>query len=218
MLYKGVFGTVRVLLGLALLGSIFWQVADRIRVDRFRPLEYFSFFSIESSILAGFVVLFSGLWLLQGKDETHRQNILRLVATVSMIIVGVVYHALLGDSAVAPEDIGYEWPRIPNLVIHTWAPVAIAIDYLLSIRGARPRLRKALWVVVYPLIWLFLSIIRGLVDGWWPYWFINPGSEGGVVGMITYILLIAGGFISLGFVVLGIRLGTMKLLLSSQKS
>ena len=218
MLYKGVFGTVRVLLGLALLGSIFWQVADRIRVDRFRPLEYFSFFSIDSSIFAGFVVLFSGLWLLQGKDETHRQNILRLVATVSMIIVGVVYHALLGDSAVAPEDIGYEWPRIPNLVIHTWAPVAIAIDYLLSIRGARPRLRKALWVVVYPLIWLFLSIIRGLVDGWWPYWFINPGSEGGVVGMITYILLIAGGFISLGFVVLGIRLGTMKLLLSSQKS
>jgi hypothetical protein len=158
------------------------------------------------------------LWLLQGKDETQRQNVLRLVATVSMIIVGVVYHALLGDSAVAPEDIGYEWPRIPNLVIHTWAPVAIAIDYLLSIRGAKPRLRKALWVVVYPLIWLFLSIIRGLVDGWWPYWFINPGSEGGVVGMITYILLIAGGFISLGFVVLGVRLGTMKLLLSSQKS
>jgi len=206
MLYKGVFGTVRVLLGLALLGSIFWQVADRIRVDRFRPLEYFSFFSIDSSIFAGFVVLFSGLWLLQGKDETQRQNILRLVATVSMIIVGVVYHALLGDSAVAPEDIGYEWPRIPNLVIHTWAPIAIAIDYLISIKGANP------------LTWLFLSIIRGLVDGWWPYWFINPGSEGGVVGMITYILLIAGGFISLGFVVLGVRLGTMKLLLSSQKS
>ncbi|NCV35948.1 MAG: hypothetical protein EBW67_03825, partial [Actinobacteria bacterium] len=104
MLYKGAFGLFRVLLGLALLGSIFWQVADRIRVDRFRPLEYFSFFSIDSSIFAGFVVLFSGLWLLQGKTETERQNVLRLVATVSMIIVGVVYHALLGDSAVAPED------------------------------------------------------------------------------------------------------------------
>ncbi|NCW94998.1 MAG: hypothetical protein EBW72_00605 [Actinobacteria bacterium] len=202
MLYKGAFGLFRVLLGLALLGSIFWQVADRIRVDRFRPLEYFSFFSIDSSIFAGFVVLFSGLWLLQGKTETERQNVLRLVATVSMIIVGVVYHALLGDSAVAPEDIGYEWPRIPNL-------------YLISIKGAKPKLRKALWVVVYPLTWLFLSIIRGLADGWWPYWFINPGSEGGVAGMITYILLIAAGFISLGFIVLGVRLTAIKLLGSS---
>ena len=212
MLYKSAFGALRVLLGLSLLGSVVWQVADRIRVDRFRPFEYFAFFSIDSSIFAGIVVLLSGIWLLQGKAETDRQNILRLIVTVSMIIVGVVYHALLGDSAVAPEDIGYEWPRIPNLVIHTWAPIAIAIDYLLSIRGAKPKLRKALWVVVYPLIWLFLSIIRGLADDWWPYWFINPGSEGGVVGMITYILLIAGGFISLGFIVLGLRLGAMKLL------
>ena len=205
----------RALLGLSLLGSVVWQVADRIRVDRFRPFEYFAFFSIDSSIFAGIVVLLSGIWLLQGKAETDRQNILRLIVTVSMIIVGVVDHALLGDSAVAPEDIGYEWPRIPNLVIHTWAPIAITVDYLLSIRGAKPKLRKALWVVVYPLIWLFLSIIRGLADGWWPYWFINPGSEGGVVGMITYILLIAGGFISLGFIVLGLRLGAMKLVRTS---
>jgi cytochrome bd-type quinol oxidase subunit 2 len=215
MLYKSAFGAFRVLLGLSLLGSVVWQVADRIRVDRFRPFEYFAFFSIDSSIFAGIVVLLSGIWLLQGKAETERQNILRLIVTVSMIIVGVVYHALLGDSAVAPEDIGYEWPRIPNLVIHTWAPIAIAVDYLLSFRGAKPKLRKALWVVVYPLIWLFLSIIRGLADGWWPYWFINPGSEGGVVGMITYILLIAGGFISLGFIVLGLRLAAMKLLRTS---
>jgi len=215
MLYKSAFGAFRVLLGLSLLSSVVWQVADRIRVDRFRPFEYFAFFSIDSSIFAGIVVLLSGIWLLQGKAETERQNILRLIVTVSMIIVGVVYHALLGDSAVAPEDIGYEWPRIPNLVIHTWAPIAIAVDYLLSIRGAKPKLRKALWVVVYPLIWLFLSIIRGLADGWWPYWFINPGSEGGVVGMITYILLIAAGFISLGFIVLGLRLGAMKLLRTS---
>ena len=215
MLYRSAFGVFRVLLGLSLLGSVVWQVADRIRVDRFRPFEYFAFFSIDSSIFAGIVVLLSGIWLLQGKAETERQNILRLIVTVSMIIVGVVYHALLGDSAVAPEDIGYEWPRIPNLVIHTWAPIAITVDYLLSIRGAKPKLRKALWVVVYPLIWLFLSIIRGLADGWWPYWFINPGSEGGVVGMITYILLIAGGFISLGFIVLGLRLGAMKLVRTS---
>ena len=85
------------------------------------------------------------------------------------------------------------------------------VDYLFSLKGPRPKLRKALWVVVYPLAWLGLSIIRGLSDGWWPYWFINPGSEGGVVGMLTYIAVIAAAFIVLGFIVLRLRLALAKL-------
>ena len=211
MLTKGVFGALRTLLGLALVGSVIWQVADRIRVDLFRPTEYFAYFSITSAIFAGLVLVVSGLVLLRGKSESERLNIIRLIAVVSMIIVGVVYHALLGDSALDPRDIGYDWPRVPNLVIHTYAPILIVVDYFFSLKGPRPKLRKALWVVVYPLVWLSFSLVRGLSDGWWPYWFINPGSEGGVVGMLTYIVIIAVAFIVLGFIVLGLRLGLAKL-------
>ena len=210
MLDKTVFGSLRTLLGLALVGSVIWQVADRVRVDLFRPTEYFAYFSITSAIFAGVVLLVSGLVLLRGKSESERLNIIRLIAVVSMIIVGVVYHALLGDSALDPRDYGYDWPRVPNAIIHTYAPILIVIDYLFSLKGLRPKLRKALWVVIYPLAWLGLSIIRGLSDGWWPYWFINPGSEGGVVGMLTYIVIIAVAFIILGFIVLGLRLALAK--------
>ena len=210
MLTKGVFGALRTLLGLALVGSVIWQVADRIRADLFRPTEYFAYFSITSAIFAGVVLLISGLVLLRGKSESERLNIIRLIAVVSMIIVGVVYHALLGDSALDPRDYGYDWPRVPNAIIHTYAPILIVLDYLISLKGPRPKLRQALWVVIYPLAWLGLSIIRGLSDGWWPYWFINPGSEGGVVGMLTYIAVIAAAFIVLGFIVLGLRLGLAK--------
>jgi hypothetical protein len=217
MLTKGVFGALRTLLGLALVGSVIWQVADRIRVDLFRPTEYFAYFSITSAIFAGLVLVVSGLVLLRGKSESERLNIIRLIAVVSMIIVGVVYHALLGDSALDPRDYGYDWPRIPNAIIHTYAPILIVLDYLFSLKGSKPRLRKALWVVIYPLAWLGLSIIRGLSDGWWPYWFINPGSEGGVVGMLTYIVIIAVAFIVLGFIVLGLRLVIAKVLRTSSE-
>jgi hypothetical protein len=211
VVYKGAFGLFRLAIGLSLLGSVLWQVSDRMAVGLFRPFEYFAFFSIESSIFAGLVLAISGLTLLQGKDESERLHTLRLVATVSMIVVGVVYHALLGDSAVDPRDIGYDWPVIPNLVIHTYAPIAIVVDYLLSIRGYKPSWRKAWWVVAYPLTWLGFSLIRGILDGWWPYWFINPG-EVGVTGMLGYVLMIAAAFIALGFVVLGTRLAAMKIL------
>ena len=211
MIYRYGLGLFRLAIGVSLLGSVAWQIINRIVADRFRPTEYFVFFSIDSSIFAGAVGLVGAWVLLSGKKETERQQTIRLVATVSMIIVGVVYHALLGDSAVDPADIGYEWPVIPNLVIHTWAPIAVAIDYLISVRGSVPKWRKALWVVVYPLVWLTFSVVRGLLDNWWPYWFINPNSEIGVSGMVTYILIIASAFIILGFVVSGIRIATTKL-------
>jgi hypothetical protein len=214
LLYKGVFGLFRLLIGLSLLGSVLWQVSDRLAANLFRPFEYFAFFSITSSIFAGLVLTLGGLTLLQGKSETERLHTLRLVATVSMIVVGVVYHALLGDSAVDPRDVGYEWPVVPNLVIHTYAPIAIVIDYLISIKGYKPSWKKALWVVVYPLSWLGFSLVRGLLDDWWPYWFINPGSEGGVVGMLTYIVIIAAAFIALGFILVGARLASMRILSS----
>lgn len=213
MLYKGVFGSFRLAVGLALLGSVVWQVSDRLAANLFRPFEYFAYFSIVSSILAGLVLTISGLTLLQGKDEQERLHTYRLIATVSMIIVGVVYHWLLGDTAIDPRDVGYEWPVVPNLVIHTYAPMAIFVDYLVSIRGYKPAWRKAWWVVVYPLTWLAFSIVRGLLDGWWPYWFINPNSDGGVVGMLSYVGIIAAAFIALGFMLVGMRLATMRVLL-----
>jgi hypothetical protein len=211
MIYRTSFGIFRALLGLSLLGSVAWQVNNRIAADLFRPTEYFAFFSITSSILAGVVLVYSAYVLLTNKEETERQMTLRLIVTVSMVIVGAVYHALLGDSAIDPRDIGYEWPVIPNLVIHTWVPIAIVFDYLLSIRGALPRRRKSLWVIAYPLSWLAFSITRGLVDGWWPYWFINPNSEIGIPGVISYVLAISFAFISLGFLLSRVRILVVKL-------
>lgn len=210
MLYRYSFGLLRLAIGISLLGSVVWQITDRVLADRFRPTEYFVFFSIDSSILAGVVGLVGAYVLLSGKEESERLMTIRMVATVSMVIVGVVYHALLGDSAIDPRDIGYDWPRIPNLIIHSWAPIAVVIDFLLSYKGALPRLRQALWVIVYPLVWLSFSVVRGLLDGWWPYWFINPNSEIGLTGMLMYIVLIAIAFVVLGYIASTARLAIVK--------
>lgn len=210
MFYRYSLGLLRLAIGISLLGSVVWQITDRVIANRFRPTEYFVFFSIDSSILAGVVGLVGAYILFSGKEESERLMTIRMVAAVSMVIVGVVYHALLGDSAIDPRDVGYDWPRIPNLVIHTWAPIAVVIDYLISYKGALPRLRQALWVTVYPLVWLSFSVVRGLLDGWWPYWFINPNSEIGLTGMLMYIVLIAIAFVLLGYIASAARLAIVK--------
>lgn len=199
-----VVGALRVAVGVSLLGSVAWQIIDRVANDLFRPTEYLAYFSIVASIAAGIVLVASGVVSLRQLPESTVLTIARLTAAVSMIVVGVVYHALIGDDVVDPRDVGYAWPVLPNLMIHTVAPVLIALDYVVGTPGRALRLRQALWVAVFPLTWLAVSVVRGLVDGWWPYWFIDPNGDGGVAGMLAYVLAIAVFFVVLGFVLIAL--------------
>lgn len=194
MKFDFLIGGARVVVALALLGSVAWQVTDRVANDLFRPTEYFAYFSILSAILVGLAVLASGITTLLGIPESRRMALIRITAVTSMLVVAIVYHALLAGSPPDPRDVGYDWPVVPNAVIHTYAPIAIALDYLLVHRREPLRLRQAFWVVVYPLAWLAFSIVRGLTDGWWPYWFIDPSGPGGVGSMIGYVVAISAFF------------------------
>jgi hypothetical protein len=147
----------------------------------------------------------TGVGLVRNQEDSKRIEIARLSFTVAMIVVGVVYHLLLADAPGDVRDGDYVWPVLPNEVIHTYGPILIVIDYLLSHKAFQLKLRSALWVAVFPLTWLVFSVIRGLVTNWWPYWFINPNEEGGVPGMLTYIAAITSFFLILGFLVLGIK-------------
>ncbi len=205
MIYNTSLGLLRILTGSALIGSVAWQVTDRLANNIFRPGEYFAYFSIVTAIVAGLFLISTGFGLVRNIEGSKWIEIARLSLTVAMIVVGVVYHLLLADAAGDVRDGDYEWPVLPNEVIHTYGPILIVIDYLLSHKAFRLKLRAALWVAVFPLAWLVFSVIRGLVTNWWPYWFINPNEEGGVPGMLMYIAAITAFFLILGFLTLGIK-------------
>jgi hypothetical protein len=204
-MYNYSLATFRLLIGVGLLGSVIWQVTDRIANDLFRPFEYFAYFSIVTAILAGLFLITTSFGLLLKIEDTKWVEIARLSLAVALIVVGVVYHALLADAANDVRDGDYAWPVLPNEIIHTYAPVLAAIEYLISVKAFRIRLRAFIWVAVFPLTWLVLSIVRGTATNWWPYWFINPNGEAGLGGMLTYIGAITLFFLMLGILVLGLK-------------
>ena len=210
-MYKVAFVVVRIAVGLSLLGSVAWQVIDRIVNGLFRPFEYFAYFSIVSAIVAGVLLLVSAFYLVTDRAETKFLNIARLSLAAAMVIVGVVYHALLAGAANDVRDGDYAWPVLPNEIIHTYAPILIAIEYVIALRSPTLRLRAALWVMVFPLAWLGFSIVRGLATNWWPYWFINPNEEGGVASVLMYVAAITLFFIAMGYLLHGLRLQLGKL-------
>jgi len=195
-----VIGGIRVLAALALVSSIVWQVTDRLAHGLFRPAEYFAYFSIQGTMICAVVLGVTGVRALKGLRDTKLLHLVRLSTTVYVVVISVVYNALLRGLPGDVRDAGYNWPQVPNEIIHVWGPIVMLLDWLLVAGFTSVRLRAAFWVAVYPIAWILFSVIRGNVDGWWAYWFLDPTDKGGVTGMLEYIFGIAALMIGLGFV------------------
>ncbi len=180
---------VRLALAIALFGSVYWQVSDRMMHNLFRPGEYFAYFTIISALLTASVLTLSSIQLFRGIAETKFISLSRLTMTVSMVIVGVIYNALLRGGDPDPRDVGYNWPVLPNEILHTYVPILILVEWLLTRTTIALKVNQAFWVLLYPLAWLTFSISRGLIQGWWPYWFIDP--QYGIGTQATWIAVIA---------------------------
>ena len=202
---------LRWLAATAILTSVLWQVSDRLSHNLFRPGEYFAYFSIQGTLISAMMFGYTGFLSWRGSVETRQVTIARVSATTYQIVIAVVYNALLRNSAPDIRDIGYAWPVVPNEIMHVWAAVLLLLDWLVisGWQGLRPR--ASLWVAVFPLLWLAFSVSRGILDGWWAYWFLNPNDKGGVSGMFEYIGGITALMIGLGLLLILVQRWTSKM-------
>ena len=183
---------IRLTTAFALFFAITWQITDRVNHNLFRPGEYFAYFTIQTSLIAGVVLSIAAIRQLQGKADSKRLTLTRLSASTYAIVVAVVYNALLRGVAIEPgdPDYGYNWPVIPNEILHVWAPILIVLDFAITATVTRLKFKQIFWVLLFPLGWLIFTIIRGLNTDWWAYWFLNPNEKGGVLGVVQFILAI----------------------------
>lgn len=195
---------VRIAAGLLVLAAISTQITDQVINGAFVPEEYFSYFTIESSLMNIVVLVVAGLYGLRHVDDTELLTSVRMAITAYAIVTGSVYNLLLRG---IPDD-GFQGVGWPNDVLHVVIPIYIALDWLLT--PGRTRLRwSAIWVAVsYPLAWLTFTLLRGFATGWYPYPFLRPDGPGGWGGVTAYIVGIAAFIVVLAVLaIITTRLG-----------
>lgn len=198
----------------AVLGQL--QVSLRFwtdRGDRHIPvdvLNFFSYFTIQSTLLHA-VVLAAGAWLLlRGtRPEPGWFSALRAAATTYTVTTGIVYNALLRGIPLPP---GLEQPW-SNEVLHLAAPVYVLLDWILA-PGRRPVRRRVVgWTVVYPVLWVGCTLVRAplVLDEatgapyWYPYPFLDPHAlAGGYASVALRVVLLALTVTAVACVVVGI--------------
>lgn len=181
--YKLFFG----LLGFSALITEVALIADR---GLFNPGNFFSFFTVQSNILAVLAFIIGAFYIFAGK-KSARFDIVRGAVTFYMAVTGIVFALLLSGLE------GVQLTALPwdNIVLHYMIPIAIVVDWLIDppLRQV-PFYRGILWIF-YPIAYLVYSLIRGPIVGWYPYPFLDPANGGYGTILMTSILITLGGLV-----------------------
>ncbi|HEY3773621.1 MAG TPA: Pr6Pr family membrane protein [Solirubrobacteraceae bacterium] len=153
--------------------------------------HFFSFFTIESNILACAVLLGGSLV----DPDSPGWSMLRAAATLYITITGIVYAALL-----AHQDVGLTAAWVDD-VLHRVVPLVMLVDWIVFDPWPRGSRSAALGWLAGPLAYLTYSLIRGPIVHWYPYPFLDPRRKGGYVHVALTCVVLAIGMALLSLLI-----------------
>ena len=187
---------IRLFFGCLTLGAIAIQAWALAEAGVFNSTNYLSYFTNLSNIFAAVVFIISAGFILKDRRPSKTDDIIRGASVLYMAVTGVIYATLLTG-----YDVSLQIPWI-NVLLHYVMPIVVVLDWLYRPQGSQLRLLQMFWWLVFPLIYLIYSLLRGAALNWYPYPFLNPHIIGGY-GLVTlYCIGILGAFLILGWLLM----------------
>lgn len=187
---------IRIASIVVVLTAIVAQAVELANNDRFDATRFFAFFTIQSNLFG--VAAFAWMLLHRGRPRSRGLELFRGASTTYLTVTFFVVIFLLSN-----VDVQLQLPWV-DFVLHKLFPVIVVLDWIVDPPQARLTYRDALIWTAYPLVWTGLTLVRGAVDGWYPYPFLNPANGGygqvamTVVAVTIGFLVIAVAWISVG--------------------
>ena len=161
-----------------------------------RIVRVLSFFTIQSNLLSGLV---SAQLAVKPDRDGPVWRAVRLAALFGITVTGIVYSAVLADIH-EPEG-GAE--TFVNDLVHYVVPVMMVVGWVAF--GPRPRVDAATVrrSLLFPVLWIVYTLIRGAVWDWYPYPFLDVPAQGYArvllnAALVTLVLSLIAGMFTVG--------------------
>ena len=154
------------------------------RSDGLTVIRFFSFFTVLSNTAA--VMMLTMHARRPDRDRGDGFATFRGAVTVYMSVTALVYAVVLAPS---PTDVVMSEPWIV-WTLHVIGPVAVALDWVANPPRTRLDTRALAWWMVFPVVYLVYSLVRGPIVDWYPYPFLDPATGGyGAVALWSVVVL-----------------------------
>jgi hypothetical protein len=168
----------------------------------FTPSNFFAYLTIQSNIAFAVVTVVAAVIALRIPRDPSWLTTARAVVLSCTVSAGVVYAFIVQQAGVRGVPIDVPWS---DQVLHFWLPALAILDWAASPGRGRAHWRTVPIVLGYTLAWGVLTLIRGPIVGWYPYFFLDPSQVGSVGEFLLFsgVALVAFGALSAGIVALG---------------
>ena len=201
--------TVRTAVGLVrLAGAIVCTIALVARFVwglgsvTFTPANFFAYLTIQSNIAFTVITAIAAVVALRVARDPVWLTTARAVVLSCTVSAGAVYALLVQQAGVRGVPIDVPWS---DQVLHFWLPSLAILDWLASPGRGKAHWRTVPIVLGYTTVWGVLTLIRGPIVGWYPYFFLDPSQVGSVGAFLLFsgVALVSFGALSSGIVALG---------------
>ncbi len=158
-------------------------------------LNFFSYFTILTNILIALSMTFAALPGASGAAGFFKRASVRTALTLYIAIVGTVYFLILRHTW-DPQG----WQLVADRLLHYAIPVLALLDWIFVTpkQGLKPA--QALRWLAYPSAYGAYVLIRGAVDGFYPYPFLDVATLGYgrvLINLAGLMAVFAGGGLGL---------------------
>ncbi|HEY3163696.1 MAG TPA: Pr6Pr family membrane protein [Candidatus Limnocylindrales bacterium] len=187
---------VRIVSIVVVLAAIVVQAKTLADAGKFDVTRFFAFFTIQSNLI-GVAAL---AWVLANGDRPRSRN-LELFRGAAAGYLSVTFLVVIFLLSGVDVQLQLVWV---DIALHKIFPIIVVLDWILEPPQTRLAIRDAGIWLVYPIAWTVLTIIRGAIDGWYPYPFLDPANGGyGKVAVTVVAVTIGFVVISVAFIWLG---------------
>jgi hypothetical protein len=161
-------------------------------------INYFSYFTVLTNTLVAIVLTSAASRSPSSLARFFRRPGVSTAVTVSIVVVGVAYSALLRH---VWDPQGFQW--LVNELLHDVMPLVFVVWWWLCVDKGRLRVGHAgLWML-YPLMYFAYAMLRGHVIGVYQYPFINVDRLGFAQVVINSLMILAG-FVGLSLALIAV--------------
>jgi hypothetical protein len=196
---RATFGALRLLMAAACLVALVSRFLWGLGSATFTPANFFAYLTIQSSMLFLGVTIVAAVVALRGQDDAPWLDLARACVLSCTVSCGIIFALIIEQSGERGFRIDVPWS---DVALHFVLPAVAVLDWIIGPGRGRAPWRSIVIVLVFMVGWGLVTLARGPIVGWYPYFFLDPAqlTNAGQFFFFAAIAVLLFGGISTGLV------------------